>query len=96
MAARLGRHGGRSLRRTPTGVRAGHRVPGPRPDQLSFVGCDDLYQRGDEPLRPTIDRGPGEAPLGTRSLGFDLAGGNAIGALFTVGSVLTTSPPAWP
>lgn len=69
----------------------GTAFPDPARTGLSFVGCDDLYQRTDEPLRPTVDRGPGQAPLGTRSLGFDLAGGNAIGALFTVGSVLTTA-----
>ena len=35
-----------------------------------------------------IGLGPGAAPAGTRSLGFDLAGGNAVGALFTVDSML--------
>ncbi len=69
----------------------GTAFPDPARTNLSFVGCDDLYQRGDEPVRPTVDRGPGEAPLGTRSLGFDLGGGNAVGALFTVASVLGTS-----
>jgi hypothetical protein len=57
----------------------------------SFVGCSDLYQRTDEPLAPTIGVGPGTAPSGTRSLGWDLAGGNAVGAMFPVDSMLRTS-----
>src|SRR4051794_25945342 len=55
-----------------------------------MVGCDDLYQRTDEPLLPMVGQGPGAAPAGSRSLGFDLAGGNAVGALFTVDSMLST------
>ena len=38
-----------------------------------------------------VGLGPGAAPAGARSLGFDLAGGNAVGALFTVDSMLSTS-----
>ncbi len=38
-----------------------------------------------------IGIGPGAAPAGTRSLGWDLAGGNAVGALFPVDSMLGTS-----
>jgi hypothetical protein len=65
--------------------------PDPVRAQLSYVGCGDLYSRSDEPLRPAIGRGPGAAPLGERSLGFDLRGGNAIGALYTVSSVVSTT-----
>ena len=80
-------------RRTPT-ARSPCRArafPDPRPANLSFVGCSGLYQRSAEPLIPTVGVGPGEAPAGTRSLGWDLAGGNAVGAVFPVGSMLTTT-----
>ncbi len=69
----------------------GTAFPDPARAQLSMVGCDDLYQRADEALQPMIGPGPGAAPVGSRSLGFDLAGGNAVGALFTVDSMLSTS-----
>ena len=36
-------------------------------------------------LQPMVGLGPGAAPAGSRSLGFDLAGGNAVGALYAVG-----------
>jgi hypothetical protein len=73
-----------------TVVVQGTAFPDPARVSLSFVGCDDLYHRTDEPLVPHVGRGPGEAPAGLRSLGFDLTGGNAVGALFTVDSVLST------
>ncbi|WP_298519474.1 hypothetical protein [uncultured Nocardioides sp.] len=73
-----------------TVVVQGTAFPDPARANLSLVGCD-LYQRSDEQLAPMIGRGPGAAPAGARSLGFDLAGGNAVGALFTVGSVLGTT-----
>src|SRR4051795_6955544 len=69
----------------------GTAFPDPAHANLSFVGCADLYQRSDESLAPTIGVGPGVAPVGTRSLGWDLAGGNAVGALFTVDSMLSTT-----
>jgi hypothetical protein len=69
----------------------GTAFPDPARAQLSLVGCDDLFQRADESLRPMVGQGPGAAPSGSRSLGFDLAGGNAVGALFTVDSMLSTS-----
>jgi hypothetical protein len=69
----------------------GTAFPDPARASLSFVGCADLYQRTDEPLAPTIGVGPGAAPSGTRSLGWDLAGGNAVGALFPVDSMLRTT-----
>ena len=65
--------------------------PDPARASLSFVGCDDLYKRSDEPLTPTIGIGPGAAPSGTRSLGWDLAGGTAVGALFPVDSMAGTT-----
>jgi hypothetical protein len=68
----------------------GTAFPDPATATLSFVGCADLYQRTDEPLAPTIGLGPGAAPSGTRSLGWDLAGGNAVGALFPVESMVRT------
>ena len=74
-----------------TVVVQGTAFPDPARAQLSLVGCADLYQRADEALVPRIGRGPGAAPAGSRSLGFDLAGGNAVGALFTVGSMLSTT-----
>lgn len=49
--------------------------------QLSFVGCGSLAARRSEQLRPYVGIGPATPPLGTRSLGYDLAGGDAVGAL---------------
>jgi hypothetical protein len=69
----------------------GTAFPDPAHASLSFVGCDDLYQRADESPLPMVGLGPGEAPAGKRSLGWDLAGGNAVGALVTVDSMLQTS-----
>ena len=74
-----------------TVVVQGTAFPDPARAQLSLVGCADLYQRTDEALVPRVGPGPGEAPAGSRSLGFDLAGGNAVGALFTVDSMLSTT-----
>lgn len=65
----------------PSGVRA----------QLSFVGCENPFLRTVEPLEPTIGVGPGKAPAGERSLGWDLSGGNAIGSLHYVASMADTS-----
>src|SRR4051794_780564 len=69
----------------------GTAFPDPAQAALSFVGCGDLYQRGNESLAPTIGPGPGVAPAGTRSLGWDLAGGDAVGAAFPVGSMASTA-----
>jgi len=69
----------------------GTAFPDPARANLSFVGCADLYQRTDELLKPTIGVGPGAAPSGTRSLGWDLAGGNAVGAMFPVDSMVGTT-----
>jgi hypothetical protein len=59
--------------------------------QLSFVGCENPFQRTIEALRPTIGYGPGTAPAGERSLGWDLGGGNAIGSLHYVASMADTT-----
>lgn len=58
--------------------------------QFSFVGCDSLVQRTPETLQPTVALGPGTPPLGTRSLGYSLKGGNALGSLAYVPAVGTT------
>lgn len=68
--------------------------PETRTAQLSLVGCDSLYDRGEEVLAPFIGRGPGRAPMGERSLGYDLAGGNAVGSLHYVDSMATTTTAA--
>ncbi|MCW2795501.1 hypothetical protein [Nocardioides sp.] len=62
--------------------------------QLSFVGCENPFLRTTEPLAPTIGYGPGTAPAGQRSLGWDLAGGNAIGSLHYVASMAGTTVAA--
>ena len=69
----------------------GTAFPDPARAAISLVGCADLFQRSDEELVPTIGPGPGAAPSGTRSLGWDLSGGNAIGAQFPVESMLRTT-----
>ena len=68
--------------------------PDQRAAQLTLVGCDSLYQRSTEFLLPRISRGPGDPGrpgLGTRSLKYDLAGGNAIGTLSYVDSMVGTT-----
>jgi hypothetical protein len=59
--------------------------------QLAYVGCADLFARDDQTLAPYIGLGPGAAPSGARSLGYDLAGGTAIGSQHIVSSVLTNN-----
>lgn len=71
--------------------------PDQRAAQLTLVGCESLYQRSTEFLQPYLSRGPGtegertNVPLGTRSLKYDLAGGNAIGTLSYVDSMAETT-----
>ena len=72
----------------------GTSFPDPARAALSFVGCGDLYQRTDEDLAPSVGLGPGQAPSGSRSLGWDLAGGNAVGVVFPVPSVLAATTAA--
>lgn len=69
----------------------GTAFPEGRAAQLSFVGCADPYARAAEQPQPYIGLGPGQAPAGARSLGYDLAGGNAIGSLHYVDSMLATT-----
>ncbi|HWM75313.1 MAG TPA: hypothetical protein VNQ53_16315 [Nocardioides sp.] len=69
----------------------GTAFPHPRAASLTLVGCESLYQRGTEFLQPYISRGPGRPALGTRSLKYDLAGGNAIGTLSYVDSMAGTT-----
>lgn len=59
--------------------------------QQSLVGCESLYGRHVETLAPYVSRGPDSAPLGQRSLGFDPAGGNAVGSMHYVDSMSATS-----
>lgn len=61
--------------------------PDQRAAQLTLVGCESLYQRRTEFLQPYISR---NTRLGTRSLKYDLTGGNAIGTLSYVDSMATT------
>ena len=58
---------------------------------LSYVGCEALHDRGAEALAPTVGFGPALPPTGMRSLGYDLAGGSAMGALFSVDSLRDTA-----
>ncbi|WP_126688209.1 hypothetical protein [Nocardioides ferulae] len=74
-----------------TVVVRGTDFPEGRDAQLSFVGCAAPGQRSVEPLRPYIGRGPATPPAGERSLHYDLAGGNALGSLHYVDSMLATS-----
>src|SRR6478752_2569753 len=69
----------------------GTAFPTGRDAQLSFVGCADPYSRAAEQPVPYVGIGPGQAPSGTRSLGYDLAGGNAIGSLHYVDSMAGTT-----
>ena len=69
----------------------GTAFPNERAAQLTLVGCESLYQRSTELLQPFISRGPGRPGMGTRSLKYDLAGGNAIGTLSYVDSMAGTS-----
>ena len=62
--------------------------PDQRAAQLTLVGCESLYQRSTEFLQPYISR---HTRLGTRSLKYDLSGGNAIGTLSYVDSMADTS-----
>lgn len=69
----------------------GTAFPQGREAALSFVGCSSLYDRTNEIPRPFVSLGPGTPPTGTRSLGYDLAGGNAIGSLHYVSSLAHTT-----
>ncbi len=68
--------------------------PETRTAQLTLVGCDSLYDRTEETLAPFIGKGPARAPMGERSLGYDLGGGNAVGSLHYVDSMIGTTTAA--
>jgi len=55
--------------------------------QLSFLGCSSPYDRTVETLHPRIGHGPGIPPTGSRSLGYTLGGGNAVGSVINVPSL---------
>lgn len=59
--------------------------------QLSAVGCDDVFQRSAEPVRPMLGLATGPGATGERSLGFDTAGGSAVGIVGYVESIAGTS-----
>src|SRR4051794_18923191 len=69
----------------------GTAFPSGRAAQLSFVGCDNPYVPAPEQPQPYAGIGPAQAPAGTRSLGYDAAGGNAIGSVHYVDSMLGTT-----
>src|SRR6478735_1265270 len=69
----------------------GTAFPSGRAAQLSFVGCDNPYVRAPEQPQPYVGIGPDQAPAGTRSLGYDATGGNAIGSVHYVDSMLETA-----
>lgn len=58
---------------------------------LARVGCSEIYAAGSAPLRPFVAQGPAEAPLGARSLGFDLVGGDAAGPVRYTDSMAATT-----
>ena len=57
---------------------------------LSIVGCSGIYDRVPEPI-PTFLSRSADAPAGSRSLKFDLAGGNALGSQHLFGSLASTT-----
>lgn len=74
-----------------TTVVRGTAFPDPLTAQLSFAGCATLFGRTAETPQPRIGTGPGTPPAGQRSLGYDLVGGNAVGALFMRPSMAQTT-----
>jgi hypothetical protein len=58
--------------------------------RISITGCPGLFDRVAEPVSTYLSRSP-DAPAGTRSLKYDLAGGNAVGAEHAVASMAATS-----
>ena len=58
---------------------------------LTWLGCSGVYTSTHEDVRSHYDLGPATPPAGRRSLRFDLAGGNAIGSLHRVDSMLGTT-----
>jgi hypothetical protein len=57
---------------------------------LSIVGCAGVYDRVPEPI-PTFLSRSDDAPAGSRSLKYDLAGGNAVGSQHRFSSLASTT-----
>lgn len=73
-----------------TVVVPGTAFPEPARASLAVLGCEELTQRTEERLVPRIAAEP-EPVVGNRSLWWDPAGGNAVGVLFPVASMASTS-----
>lgn len=86
-----GRESAQAAGVSSTTVVRGTAFPEPLTAQLSFAGCGTLAGLSAEAPRPTVGTGPDTPPAGKRSLGFDLAGGNAAGALFMRPSMGSTT-----
>lgn len=57
---------------------------------LSIVGCSGIFDRVPEPIATFLSRSD-DAPAGSRSLKYDLAGGNAVGSQHRVTSMAATT-----
>lgn len=78
----------------------GAQIPAGSPASMALVGCGSIYSSvavqasstgsAKDSLTPFISLGPGKAPAGRRSLGYDLPGGSAIGPVFPRTSMLQT------
>lgn len=68
----------------------GATLPSGAKSQLNLVGCDSVFARTSQTVAPTISVVPGR-PGNKRSLGFDLAGGNAVGSVSYVDQVAATT-----
>lgn len=60
------------------------------PTSLVITGCPGIFDRSAEPVATYLSSRD-EAPAGTRSLKYDLAGGNAVGPRYTTSSMAATS-----
>jgi hypothetical protein len=74
-----------------TTVVRGTAFPEPLTAQLSFAGCASMLGLVAESPQPLVGTGTVAPPAGERSLGFDLVGGNAAGALFMRPSMAQTT-----
>src|SRR6476646_5654062 len=57
---------------------------------LSIVGCSGIFDRVPEPIATFLSRSA-DAPAGTRSLKYDLGGGNAVGSQHRFTSLAATT-----
>ncbi|WP_244930936.1 hypothetical protein [Nocardioides sp. W7] len=69
----------------------GTAFPDPQTAQLSLAGCATMSAVAQQSPQPFVGLGPSTSPSGQRSLGYDLAGGSAVGALFQRASMAATS-----